>query len=173
VENLHSVKKRIAVSDKKGNTLSILNAILAFCGRENYIAQPVGEPAAENTQPAVLLLCGADDLPSASGFTACVAEYSLSARPEVAEYHPITYSVSSDNADFTARNIRKTPEGLAAFEIIGVGVIGRARLSSPTLEPVGDALAASVAAITAGIPFADVLDALNNIHFEREMLERI
>ena len=167
MENLPSIKKRIAVSDKKGNTLSILNEILAFCGREKYIAQSAEEPAAKNTQPAVHLLCDAEDLLCASDFIACVAEYGLLARPEVAEHNPITYSVSSDNADFTARNIRKTPDGFAAFEIIGVGVIGRARLSASTLEPVGDALAASVAAITCGIPFADVLDALNNIHFER------
>ena len=167
MENLHCMKKRIAVSDKKGNTLSLLNEILAFCGRENYIVQSAEEPAAKNTQPSVLLLCDADSLDQTSDFIACVAKYELLTKPEVAERNPITYSVSSDSADFTARNIRKTPDGFAAFEIIGVGVIGRVRLSATTLESVKDALAASVAAVAGGIPFADVLDALNNIHFER------
>ncbi len=45
----------------------------------------------------------------------------------------LTYSTSSDNADFTARNAHCIQEFGCAFEIVGVGVIGRIKLR--TAEP--------------------------------------
>ncbi len=160
--NFHSGKKLIAVSDKKGHTISVLNDILAFCGHENYLLAPVGESVPEDVQPTVLLLCDAQS-PAADGFAVCVADYAFSAMPEIAALKPLTYSTVSDSADFTARNIRKLPEGFAAFEMIGVGVIGRVRLAADSLDWVGPALAAAAAAIACGISFAEVLDALNSL----------
>lgn len=160
--NFHSAKKLIAVSDKKGHTISVLNKILFFCGRENYLLAPAGQNVPEDVQPAVLLLCD-PECPAAEDFAVYVADYAFSAMPEVAALRPLTYSTVSDSADFTARNIRKLSDGFAAFEMIGVGVIGRVRLAADSMDAVNSALAAAAAAIACGIPFAEVLDALNNI----------
>lgn len=158
----HSLKKLIAVSDKKGHTISVLNKILLFCGRDNYLLAPAGRNIPEDVQPAVLLLCD-PECPAAGDFAVYVADYAFSAMPEVAALKPLTYSIVSDSADFTARNIRQLPDGFAAFEMIGVGVIGRVRLAADSMESVNPALAAAAAAIACGVPFAEVLDALNNI----------
>lgn len=160
--SIRSVKKLIAVSDKKGHTISILRNILEFCGRENYLLAAAADPVPENVQRAVLLLCDAQ-CPPAGEFSVCVADYAFSAMPEIAALKPLTYSTSSDSADFTARNIRKLPEGFSAFEMIGVGVIGRVRLATENPDWVGPALAAAAAAIACGIPFAEVLEALNGL----------
>ena len=77
-----------------------------------------------------------------------------------------TYSSKTDLADFTARNIRFTTAGFVAFEIVGVGIIGRVKLNTRDSGAVDDALAASAAAVATGIPFADVLKALNSIDFK-------
>ncbi len=42
-------------------------------------------------------------------------------------------------------------------------MIGRVRLAADSMDAVNSALAAAAAAIACGIPFAEVLDALNNI----------
>lgn len=160
--NFYSAKKLIAVSDKKGHTISILRDILTFCGHENYLPAAAEDLVPEDVQRAVLLLCDARR-PSVEGFAVCVADYAFSAMPEIAALKPLTYSTVSDSADFTARNIRKLSEGFSAFEMIGVGVIGRVRLATENSDWVGPALAAAAAAIACGIPFAEVLDALNSL----------
>lgn len=164
--NFHPAAKLIAVSDKRGYTIAVLKEILAWCGRANYLVVPAGEPVPQNVQPAVLLLCDAVKVADVGRFSACVAGYEFAAVPELAAVHPLTYSLKSDMADFTARNIRQTPDGYAAFEIVGVGVIGRIKLAAHTEDSIGAALAAAAASIACGIPFAEVLDALNNIKIE-------
>ena len=83
----------------------------------------------------------------------------------------ITYALGRDDADCTAHIIRTTPDGHVAFEIVGIGVIGRVRLRGG-LSCVGDALAAAAAAVGAGVPFADVLTALNGDSPEPESFSR-
>ncbi len=163
MESFPHAKKQIAVSDKNGHTISVLKNILALCGRENYVVAAAGEPVLQDTQPMALLLCDSKGAKCAKNFSFCVADYELAALPALTGLKLITYSTASNNADFTARNIRQTPDGFTAFEIIGVGVIGRVKLVVNSMESIGCALAATAAAIACGIPFAEVLDALNNI----------
>ena len=85
-------------------------------------------------------------------------------RPELASCgaHLVTFSDSSDSADFTARNIRVAGSA-AAFEIVGIGLIGRVRLNGMADRgAVLPAIAAAAAALTAGVPFAIMMDALNS-----------
>jgi len=164
--NFHRGIKLIAVCDKSGHTIEVLKNILALCGRSNYMVSPADELVGQDMQPMVLLFCDAEKVKDASLFSSCVADYELAALPELDGLHPLTYSITSNNADFTARNIRQTQDGFAAFEIVGVGVIGRVKLAARCGQSVQTALAAAAAAIACGIPFAEVLEALNHIKIE-------
>jgi hypothetical protein len=166
MSNFHSAAKLIAVCDKSGHTIEVLKNIMTLCGRSNYKVVPVGEPVGQDVHPTVLLFCDAEKVEEAQRFSTCVAGYELTASPELDGLHPLTYSITSDNADFTARNIRQTPDGSTAFEIVGVGVIGRAKLAAGCEKSVSTALASAAAAIACGIPFAEVLEALNHIKIE-------
>lgn len=160
-----SSEKMIAVSEKNGHTITILQSVLSKCGR-SCRATPLGEPESEPCRPAVLLLCEPSGISQAEKYESCVADYAFAAMPQLAEIHPVTYSVGDDRADFTARNVRRTEEGFTAFEIVGVGVIGRVRLAARWEDCVGAALASAAAAVACGIPFAEVLKALNSIKFQ-------
>lgn len=184
--NCGTLIKLIAVSEKPGELVAhTLQKILMYCG--HAVSNDIGEttdptkpieylittaskltelPA--NTVPAVLLLADfahvtEQMLNHAKDFADCVTDYDISI-PLSADYlidcKMLTYSSTSDNADFTARNIRTIEEGVA-FEIVGVGVIGRVKLSSPDM--VKTALVAASAALACRVPFADVLNALNNM----------
>ena len=72
----------------------------------------------------------------------------------------VTYSSGNDEADYTARNIRGRADGVD-FELVGTGVIGRVRLGIPGDFSVYNALAAASCALTLGMPFAKVVDALS------------
>lgn len=160
--------KLIAVSDKSGHTISVLKRLFAFCGRAYCRVAPAGEPLRPGEQPAVFVLCEAGAGGQAGDFAVCVAEYGIADRSGRTAPALMTYSVRSDKADFTARDIRRTPEGRVAFEIVGVGVIGRVRLLTGREDWAAPALAAAAAAIAAGVPFAEVLDALNRMEFQDE-----
>ncbi|CAB1250278.1 conserved protein of unknown function [Ruminococcaceae bacterium BL-6] len=99
-------------------------------------------------------------------FARCVIDSAFSGdRRSIPAEKLVTYSAESDSADFTARNIRKTDEGVV-FEIVGVGVIGRVRLADEKqIEP---CLIAACAAVSCGIPFADVLGSLNRLFSAKE-----
>ncbi len=164
--NFHPAVKLIAVSEKSGYTIAVLKDILARCGRSCYRVVSVEEQLPPDASLAVLLLCSAAVPDDADRYSVCVAAYEFAAQPELAVLHPLTYSVKSDSADFTARNIRQTQDGFTAFEIVGVGVIGRVKLAARTEGAVCAALSAAAASIACGIPFAEVLDALNNMKIE-------
>ncbi len=166
--NLHNAAKLIAVCDKNGYTTQVLKKIFAYCGRGNCRVAPAGEPAEPESHPAVLLLCDTVKVPGAEQFPVCVAGYGIAARPELQGLRPVTFSAESDSADFTARNIRRTQDGFTAFEIVGVGVIGRVKLAGDSKRYVEAVLAAAAAAISGGIAFAEVLEALNRIEIEEE-----
>ncbi len=164
MENLRAGAKLIAVAGGDGRETAVLERVLRGCGRNNYFAADARDALPAGAQPAVLLAAGPDAALKPGDFPVCVAEYGLARRPEFAG-HPrlITYSAERDAADFTARNIRTLPDGSAAFEIVGVGIIGRVRLRSGGVGAAGPAMAAAAAAIAAGIPFAEVLKALNGM----------
>lgn len=150
--------RTVSVVEKGGGASAALRKIFRFCGRDNCCVESEQEKVLPD-EKAVLLICrdGGDLDPGK--WAVCVAERELSDRAAGAR-RVITYSLGRNDADFTARNIRATPDGRTAFEIVGIGVIGRVKLRG-NLASVGDALAAAAAAVGAGIPFADVLTALN------------
>lgn len=97
-------------------------------------------------------------------FSVCVINYNLSLKIDTKlldKCRILTYSTSSDSADFTARNAHCIQEFGCAFEIVGVGVIGRIKLRTAEPEDVKTALLGASVCLACGIPFADVLAALN------------
>ena len=71
----------------------------------------------------------------------------------------LTYSARSDSATYTARNIRARADGVD-FELVGDGCIGRVRLPIPGRFSVYNAMASAVCALSLGISFETVLEAL-------------
>lgn len=163
--------KTVAVAEKGGGSAAALSRIFRFCGRDYCRVVEYGEPLPPGAAKSVLLLCGDTGKTEPDGWDVCVAERELSFRAAGAE-KVITYSLTRNDADFTARNIRMTPEGNIAFEIVGFGVIGRVRLSGGSLSGVEEVLAAACAAVSAGIPFAEVLKALNGLNLMEPSADR-
>ncbi len=157
--------KLIAVSDKSGHTISILQEIFRLSGRAHFRAARVGEAKLPDEQPTVLLLCDGVIPDHAAEFEICVAEFETVNNSALSALSPVTYSLSSDSADFTARNIRLTQENCLAFELVVVGVIGRVKLMTGGAQWAKESLAAAAAACAAGVPFAETLDALNRMDF--------
>lgn len=156
-----SCAKRIVVLEKSGHTIEVLRQILRSCGKENYTALGAGETVPPGTPSSTLLVCGPECPAEAAGYGACVADCESAFPSGLAGFGRLTtYSVDRDGADFTAKNIRSAQDGSTAFEIVGSGIIGRVRLGAGA-PGVRCALAAASAAVAAGIPFADVLRALN------------
>ena len=152
--------KFVSVVEKDGRAAAALRRILRLCGRANYCVAERGDPVPSGAGKAVLLVCVDCGAVDAAKWSVCVAERGLSDRI-AGGGRRITYSTGRDDADFTARNIRRLPDGRVAFEIVGIGVIGRVRLPDGDPSAVGGALAAAAAAVGAGIPFAEALRALN------------
>lgn len=69
------------------------------------------------------------------------------------------YSAKDDSAAFIAKNICHKPDGVR-FELIGADRIGRVHLHIPGQFSVYNGMAAAACAITLGIPFDTVVDAL-------------
>lgn len=160
-------KKVVYVAEKDGYAAEILNGILKFCGRDKYIDVIKGTSFSDDIKPTVLLLCTMCGKIKAEGCQCIIAEYSLTQDADLSYVKPCkTYSSKTDSADFTARNIRFAADGFVAFEIVGVGIIGRVKLNTHDSAAVDDALAASAAAVGIGIPFAEVLKALNSIELK-------
>lgn len=160
----HRSRKIIAVSDGAEKEAEVLRGILDRCGRDCFTVLPAGEAARQDGTAAVLLAARPGKFPDPQKISVCVTEYALSRLPAFSGFRKlVTYSTDRDGADFTARNIRTVSEGATAFEIVGVGIIGRVRLKTDRKDSVATALAAAAAAIAAGIPFADILEALNGM----------
>lgn len=153
-------EKIVSVVEKDGSATAALRRIFRLCGRENCRVAERGAPVPLRAGKAVLLVCGDCGAVDASKWPVCVAERDLSDRI-TGSRRMITYSLGRDDADFTARNVRRMPGGRVTFEIVGIGVIGRVRLADGDPASVGGALAAAAAAVGAGIPFAEVLSALS------------
>lgn len=71
------------------------------------------------------------------------------------------YSAKDDSAQFVAKNICHKPDGVR-FELIGAERIGRVHLHIPGQFSVYNGMAAAACAITLGIPFDTVVDALRS-----------
>lgn len=154
--------KLIAVYDTNGSIARILAQILRGCGRSNYrLTRAQDCPGAETT--SVILICEPEGIEYADRGSVCVINYAWADKLPRTD-HLVTFSPELDDADFTAHNIRVTKEGRIAFEIVGMGIIGRVRLGTSRKTALDEALAAATAAIGAGIPFADVLAALERVN---------
>ena len=71
----------------------------------------------------------------------------------------ITYSTKDMNADYTARNINYRPNG-TDYDVVGLGIIGRAKLGLLGGFNVYNTLASVSCAVSLGLPLQGVLDAL-------------
>ncbi len=168
VSEFKPLGKIIVVAGEASREAVYLKRILSYGGKKNIAVADSAAAAPEGPQATVLLLT---DRPGpaahAEKFAVCVMEYSLAQDPRLSGLrNTVTYSVDRNGADFTARNVRLTQDGHAAFEIVGVGIIGRVRLRTGDTAAVPPALAASTAAIAAGVPFAEVLEALNGMNLD-------
>ncbi|WP_411676275.1 hypothetical protein [Caproicibacter sp.] len=158
--------KAVAIVEKDGRAAALLKKIFLHCGRGHNLVVEYGDPLPPVATKSVLLLCGDTAEFDPRDWAVCVVERELSDRA-VGAARTITFSMVRNEADFTARDVRTIANGDVAFEIVGFGVIGRVRLPGGDLSEVSGALAAACAAVGAGIPFADVLTALN----QRELQE--
>ena len=164
------VADEIASCEQNGLALPVLRQILADCGfAERYRVMlwsemQAGIPAGAEPY-ALIALRVTQTAEELSRFSVCVYDYDfpLSKAPDC---KLLTYSTTSDKADFTARNIRNFSNQGFAFEMVGVGVIGRIHLRNGSEQAVRGSLIAASAALTCGIPFAEVLRALNQISLE-------
>jgi hypothetical protein len=159
---INSGKKIIAVSNGTERETYLLKKILDSSRRDVFTVVPAGEAMERGTKAAVLLASEPAEFPAPEFFPVCVTAFAPSRRQELAGFRKVvTYSTEWNGADFTARNIRTLPNGVTAFEIVGVGIIGRVRLGPDCAKDVEAALAAAATATVAGIPFAEALEALN------------
>ncbi len=74
----------------------------------------------------------------------------------------VSFSAVSDESDYTAKNISYRADGVD-FELVGIGVIGRVHFGTPGKFSVYNALAAGVAALTAGMPFTAAVASLSEV----------
>ncbi|MFU0833007.1 MAG: DUF4346 domain-containing protein [Oscillospiraceae bacterium] len=152
--------KAVAVAEKGSSSAALLKNIFRICGHEDYRVVKYGNMLPKGMVKPVLLLCMRMNGIDVKKWAVCVAERELSEYVQGAAKR-ITFSLKRNDADFTARNIRITPDGNTTFEIVGFGVIGRVRLRGSDLSKVEAVMAAACAAVGCGIPFAEVLSTLN------------
>lgn len=160
--DMSGTKKIIAVSNGFERATYLLKKILIDSGRGGVFSVASESEVMERGLKASVLL--AADLPACAEpklFPVCVMRFQPDRQKPDGFQSVITYSTEWNGADFTAHNIRILPNGMTAFEIVGVGIIGRVRLEQDREEDVETALAAAAAATAAGVPFAEVLSALN------------
>ena len=72
---------------------------------------------------------------------------------------PVTYSLSRDDADYTAKNVSLRADGVS-YELVGRGIIGRVKFGVPGAFSVYNSLAAACAALELGLELPQVLQAL-------------
>lgn len=162
MSDMSAIKKIIAVSNGFERATYLLKKILIDSGRGSvFSVVPESEVMERGLRAAVLLTADLPVCVEPKLFPVCVMRFLPDRKKPDAFQSVITYSTEWNGADFTARNIRILPGGMTAFEIVGVGIIGRVRLERDRAEDVEAALAAAASATAAGVPFAEVLSALN------------
>ena len=164
---------RLAVSDDP-EVSRMLSGILrkngytvSFSGRgeADFVLLSGGEDFTGFGRPAVYLPDSGNltqkSAEYAENFACCVIDYDCGFREKLSNCKILTYSMDSDSADFTVRNLRQAPDNGFVFEVVGVGLIGRIRVLDGSRETVKRLLVSAAAALVCGVPFAGVLDALN------------
>lgn len=74
----------------------------------------------------------------------------------------VTYSAQYMNADYTARNIKLKHDSVE-YEMVGNSLIGRVAVPIPGAFSVYNTLAAAACAVSLGVPFQQVLEALHQV----------
>lgn len=74
----------------------------------------------------------------------------------------LTYSAQYMNANYTARNIKLKNDGVE-YEMVGDSLIGRVSVPIPGAFSVYNTLAAAACAVSLGVPFQEVLEALHQV----------
>lgn len=74
----------------------------------------------------------------------------------------VTYSASSNESTYTAKNINYRPDGVD-YEMVGFGLIGRIKLKIAGKFSVYNSLAAAVCTKELGLPLNEITDALGNL----------
>lgn len=146
-----------SIAAAQERTRALISALCGVCGRTDLEAVA---PHRETAAPLLLIVDRPALLAYAGAFPKVLAEYSLRAALPLSTCAVTTYSLEEDGADYTARNLRTTPEGFTAFEIVGTGCIGRVRLRHLPAGGQSVILQAVGAVVACGVPFADVLNAL-------------
>ena len=160
----NSGQKMIAVSNGAERECYFLKQIFNCSGRNTFSVLMAEEVIKRGMKAAVLLTDKPESYNMPSFFPICVTEFFPEQGKENMNFQKlVTYSTEYDRADFTARNIRMLQGRMATFEIVGVGIIGRVHLCTGSRQDIKSALAAAATAITAGIPFAKILGALNGL----------
>lgn len=165
-----SIKKIIAVADDileqdcNALTLTVLRQIIAHCGLDDrYQVVPAGEleHLSGKWMPYAWV---AEDLTAqpVMAFPIRVSDYDCGAE-EGMTYHHTTFSTETDGADFVARNVRRFQNAGYAFDLVGLGIIGRIHLISNDPQILRATLIAASAALSCGVSFADVVEVLNGI----------
>ena len=72
----------------------------------------------------------------------------------------VTYSIKNDMADYTAKNVELFEDSVK-YEFVGMGVIGRVKLSIPGRFSVYNSMAAAAAALELGVDIFSITDALS------------
>lgn len=162
--DFNSGGKTVAAAGGSEKAAKALKRIFEFCGRTNFSVQPAEKYTVEENRTAILLEAVRNENVHPGEYALCAVQYSLVSLPEYSGLKKlVTFSTECNGADFTARNIRTAPDGNSAFEIVGVGIIGRVHLKTNAPDAVETALAAASAAIAAGVSFAEVLKAINGL----------
>lgn len=138
-------------------TRVLISALCEACGRTELKAVA---PHRETGAPLLLIVDRPALLVHADAFPKILVEYSLCAALPLSTCAVTTYSLEEDSADYTARNLRVTPEGFTAFEIVGTGCIGRVRLQHLPAGGQSVILQAVGAVVACGVPFAVALSTL-------------
>ncbi len=156
-------RKIVAVSNGFERETYLLEKIFRGSGREDvFVVVPEREAEERGLKAAALLAAEPRECPQPELFPVCVTRFRPGGCRAPEGFRSfVTYSAEWDGADFTARNVRALPDGMTAFEIVGIGIIGRVRLERGRGEDVEASLAAAAAATAVGVPFAEALGALN------------
>lgn len=127
-------------------------------------SEKVKEEALQGLEPLILLLMGEALPPDGilAAFPCVVMEYGVQKSLPGGERRCFTFSLQNDEADYTAHDVRQFGEE-TIFEMLGAGVIGRIRLRLPKELTVRQLLAGAAAVLSAGAPFARVLECVNTL----------
>jgi hypothetical protein len=158
---MKQARKIIAVSNGAERATYFLGKILRKNANDVFSVIDVQKAEERGDTVTVLLAPESQKISQPALFSVCVMKFEPDKPKPIGFRSVFTYSTRWDGADFTARNIRTLPDETAVFEMVGIGIIGRVRLEHAREGDVEASLAAAAAAMAAGIPFAGILDALN------------